>query len=640
MDQIGQFNQMAAQVPTSAWQSVGNVPVRRPGNFLTHLLPIAGATLATLAAPETGGLSLAALLAAGGLGAAGAAGGKIVENKVEDIANPDLKQSMLSGVGGQALQGGIAGGAGELLSPITNKLVGGAGDLISKLLGRGGAEAATQGAEQGATDIASQGASDIATAANVGKGDVLRAGVRNLDPIVRETPGLASNAADNVARINQFADQTASKEYGVDLTGSAAKQGRAIPTLKAAINDKLDQAFAGDTTQPFTAQEVKQSLEKAVTSHPLYPSSLTGVTPEGTALDNSLRTATSLVDNMAEKNDGRFSLKDLNTLRQQIDKGINFNASPDAAASINNEAGNAMRQTLNESIKSNPEIAKLIEHQQNAIVLDKGLAASAGKATGQQGGVMAGATGVRARLPGAASLMQGGQDALGRSLQEISSNPVGSVAGRLVPQAGAAAVSNANQQEQTQQGAATVGNVDLTQPSKDIADQLTQFTTPSTGMNLPSPEKIQAAMQQDLQTTGGKNYAILSKMLTLSDAQQKETTLPTSATKSVQVYQQDLGTLQSIAEAFQGGGDFNALHQQIVQATPALMKAAGQTGNTKAFAALMPAPGDRPDIAIQKLQAIKQMIDANASDNISQSLTSGTTNTDQASLLAAMGIGQ
>lgn len=139
----------SAQQTVSQPQQQSVQPPASKGNWFTHLLPTIGSIgaplLATALAPETGGLSLLGLLAAGG----GSAAGKALENTVEGSPTTasGLATSGLEGVGGQ-LMGGVAG---KVLGGIGGKV---AGTLDNAVTGR---------AAQTATDAASQDAANEAT---------------------------------------------------------------------------------------------------------------------------------------------------------------------------------------------------------------------------------------------------------------------------------------------------------------------------------------------------------------------------------------------------------------------------------------------------------------------------------------------
>lgn len=121
------------------------------GNFLTNALPTIGGiaipALGALLAPVTGGGSL---IAAAGLSAAGAAGGKLAENALEgnDLQDDLLKTGVEGAVGGAA--GGVAG-----------KVLGKGAQMLSRTAGRVRAGQTAQAAAEDAIEKTANTYKDI-----------------------------------------------------------------------------------------------------------------------------------------------------------------------------------------------------------------------------------------------------------------------------------------------------------------------------------------------------------------------------------------------------------------------------------------------------------------------------------------------
>ena len=197
----------ATKAPTAT-----QAAVRTPGNWATHLLPVAGSILGGLVG------SIPGAAVGGGLG-------KLGENKLE-------KQNLTSGVAGQALLGGVGEGVGQVAAPIISKAISPVTGLLGRLLGRG-AEVGTQAATQGAVDAGAQGATDVATKA----ADVVPGSSSSwLDRILgRDAPAAAPVVSQGTGAV-----EVGTGGKIVSLTGKAAPETtQATTQLVAKAGSKL-----------------------------------------------------------------------------------------------------------------------------------------------------------------------------------------------------------------------------------------------------------------------------------------------------------------------------------------------------------------------------------------------------------------
>lgn len=589
---------------------------RRPGNFLTHLLPAVGGTLGAIIGSPLDLIGGPSGTIAGGAG--GSAIGKILENKFE-------KQGLGSGVLGQAAIGGASGLGGELL--------GAGGSFLSNLLTKGTGEATSEiGGEVAGNAAADVGKQNI--------GERLMQSVRGLSP--ENLPGNTVSNVPEAARLNQVAE-------GLGLKGSSTQQLSQLSKLFDQSGKDLGTALEGSNSST-SADLINNAIDNSIKAHPLNPSvDTTGMTdnqifalkqagtldhPAGAQFDQAGNTIKNIVAKMSHENGGNFSDSEINTLRQQVDKLVNFNASPNASPDIMNEAARSSRTALNSILEANnPEARGLISNQSDMIKLGDALGKQSGYA---RAGVRIG--GVRVPV-NVGSALESGQAGVATLLGS------GSVADRAVPaiaqgigQEAGNQVSNATQSSESQNNPST----DLTAVHPDITKALNDYANPVGSLSgLPSSDKIKQAEEADLATTGGKNYSFLSKLGTLASTQESETKLPGSAATGLGVYQNNLGTLQKIADAF---GDskvnYDQLNTLMGSSLSDLSKATGMT--SKQLTALLPNPSDRQDVAVQKLSQVKALIDANAHDSLTNSLSAGNNNNNinQSSLLASLGIGQ
>ena len=125
LQSMGQSQQQQNYIPSAPQP-------HESGNFLTHLLPMAGGILGTMLAPETGGLSLLAGAALGGLGGAA---GKGIENIAEG-----------KDIGSGVLDSGIENTLGSMAGAGIGKALGGAGKFLSNRGATGLADEASNAA--------------------------------------------------------------------------------------------------------------------------------------------------------------------------------------------------------------------------------------------------------------------------------------------------------------------------------------------------------------------------------------------------------------------------------------------------------------------------------------------------------------
>lgn len=204
------------QAPTQP----GTAPVRSPGNWATHLLPVVGSILGGLA----GGIPGAAI---------GGGASKALENKLEH-------QSLGSGVVGQGVLGGVSEGVGGLVAPIVGKVAGGAGSFVSNLLGREGADAATQGATDAVANATSAaeavpGSSSSWLDKILGRGSPAPAA-----PAVSEGTGAVEvGQGGKIVKLGDSAPKTLNTTAAMSQVGGAAP-GTELATAATPYSDAVD----------------------------------------------------------------------------------------------------------------------------------------------------------------------------------------------------------------------------------------------------------------------------------------------------------------------------------------------------------------------------------------------------------------
>lgn len=206
----------------------GSAAIRKPGNWATHILPIAGSILGGL----VGGIPGAAI--GGSLAKAG-------ENKLEH-------QSLGNGVLGQGLLGGASELGGQIAAPYISKAISPVTGLIGRLLGRGGTEAASNAivdtSAQGLGDSATQGASRASELVPGSKSsfiDSLMSRYKPSAPVVAEGSGAVEvGQGGNIIKLGGKTGNAANTAEAASQLGGAT-EGRQLATAATPYHDAVSQ---------------------------------------------------------------------------------------------------------------------------------------------------------------------------------------------------------------------------------------------------------------------------------------------------------------------------------------------------------------------------------------------------------------
>jgi hypothetical protein len=288
--------QQLAGAPSSF--TTGTQQAQKKGNWLTHLLPTIGGTGGALGGAAAGaalgsvvpiiGTGIGGIL--GGVigGALGSGGAKAGENAIEH-------NRISSGIGGEALMGGLGG------------LLPGAGKVGTSLLERGGANLAERGAasvaERGAVNAGEQavtGAVGDAADAGVSRiarmGDEMRANARGLEQAGKFFP----MENDRITASNVL-DQAG-------LKGSARNQFRNLPAALNKLNTQAS-AILENAPNKGDALSIAQRFTDAAADHPEFTE------PK---FQQSLSKLTDNLLGKADQQTGEITAKDLYGFKQDL----------------------------------------------------------------------------------------------------------------------------------------------------------------------------------------------------------------------------------------------------------------------------------------------------------------------------------
>lgn len=625
---MGMTDQFGNKIINPNWQqpaqSSASAQVRKPGNLFTHLLPAVGGTLGAIIGTPADLISGIGGTVAGGAG--GSALGKLLENKIE-------KQPLSSGVGGQALLGGAGGLGGEILGAGFDALKGGI---------QAGADAGTA-AGDAAADVATQTGKTTATqAGGQNVGEKLMASVRGISPDA--LPGSTVGNVGEATRLNNVATDMGLRGSSTQQLGQLAKQ-----FDQSGVD--LGNALQGGSNTT-SLSDINQAIDNAIKGHPLnpgIPELAGGDTAQGVALSGpefqqvlsqasnpaaqqftqAGETIKSLATKMAQDNDGNFSDGEINTLRQQVDKLVNFNKSPDASPDIMNESARATRGALNDILATNnPEARGIISNQSDMIKIGDLLGKQSGYA---RAGVRIG--GVRVPL-NVGSALESAQAGVGTLLGG------GTNAERLIPalgQAGAQAVGNkveqATQAPANNQAAGQLQGDTFATPSQYVQQLIQSSQAQSNSLGI-TPEQVQQAMVKDIQTTGGANLSHLNDILGVVTKAQSANALPTAAVTQLTAYNNSLQALQGLANAFGGSSNASDLTTNIADAQKILGTASGLSG--KNLTAALPTPYDTAQVVQQKLSALKSQIDSTYENSIQAEIDKQNATSNQSGFLSGL----
>lgn len=642
---------------------------KKSGNWLTHLIPtltgtggaVAGAAAGTAILPGIGTVI-------GGIlgGALGSAGGKVGENAAEG-------NGLTQGVGGEALLGGLGG-----LIP-GGKLISSAGRGGVNLLERGAASTAERAAlpagEQAITGAVGDSA-DAGVNRIVRMGDELRSDARGMNQAGKIFPSQTErNTASNVMD-------------SVGLKGSARNQFRNIDAAIGNLNTKANAILESNTGRTNALDVAQRFVQGAAgdteATRPAFQDAMNRLT------DNLL--------NRADQQTGQLSAKDLYAFKQDVgnqldsawkklQNGTTLSPSEKAYLSVWKNVDNEITQMAPEAKSLTRAQSILMESRP---VLDKAqnpttklfnvvpvsaptqmLQAAEGGAgrvlqrIGGKAGANAGKSlprvvaGQAARQTLPRLLLGGYQDTSGADGANADPNAQAS-------QAGLSLFSNPEEaqafSDQLQQagvdtnavsqrllgGTAGAGSVSAGQDGSLSNADGTAWDSENGNGSIPR-SAIQKALQDDLASTGGKNF---NAILTFADyanqtgdyAPQQDSGSQLSADnqKTLLGLQQASNTIDQVESLYNaaGGGKgklggtlegffgkasgnaANTYNQQVGGFAAQISRALGNTGamsdqDVARAVGLLPKITDTPSQAQAKLNSLRQLLAANSQSVLS-----------------------
>lgn len=521
---VGKYNALASQnsgPQRQPWQALFDQPAKQKGKggFLTSLISelgggvgaAGGAAIGTALLPGVGTLAGAIL---GGL--TGGTAGRGVENKVRDDQN-------FFGAGGSAktaLGEGIMSGA---LSGL------GEGYQVFK-----GAKAAGIGAKEALTG-GLKGAEKVGIAKGIGEGLERGAGGYGIGAKVSGERALTASASDEIAgTLKKLGIKAAAPETQAKLID------KKIAEYGAKLSDKYTKNAVAFTAKE--ADELGQKVLSRVVSQP--------------GLDEATKKyALDEVTNLV-KNHGMDTSTLWNYTKELEKNGINFAANPDAATAgrqvVNKIISGDVRDELAFRIGGLKETNKLYSSAIKA--QDYLLKAAADRTGGGLTGKLMNTAlfkGTEAKL--GSGLAKGGNFAAGgggvlssianQGIRQLPGNIVGAISGMTAPPDPTATAGVAD---------AVAGG--LADPSAQANPQLDSLS-----------QAIDAAMQQDLATTGGKNLANLQKYYDFASKRLQATS--GGAPNITKVTAQQYGLAQSGASALQQLGQMISSNPGVINKT-------------------------------------------------------------------------
>jgi hypothetical protein len=621
----------ALQQQYAAQQQMQQAPVqpqKKKRGLLATLVPAAGAIGAgLLAAPLTGGLSLAGTIAA--LGAAGAAGGALGEAGAQKLAGEKFN---LGNIGKEALISGAFGAGGAAIS-------GARGLRAAKAVGMTADDAARVAAEaaRGTTSVKAikqlGGPSGVSgKIAEAGTG--LRAGVVN--PKIAASPFGAEQEAKLVKTLGEL-----------NIKGSATAQYRQLPGKINQLGGQIENVLAKNTntsTMPSLVSTIKskaKDLPQFVGADPNYAKTLSTEISDITARFGGKQLTAAQVQSakteLGSKMSGIFT---------KVAKGADLN--PKEASRL------AVWQSLDDTIgKLAPEAKRLTAQQSALYTASPGLLTASKKTAGIP------LLGIKTKTAERAA--QAVQDVAGRGLQTIGgatgavptglAGTISRQAGRqLVPRAAMGLSGGGAAPEAPLQG-------DMGMQPVDLGAGITPGMPQDMGMQQPQELYSQQAVMSDIQRDP-KNAATYLKLYetfaTKQPAPIKKSEAQRSRDEAAQLTQTALQQLQAGSintglvsgkieplKAMLGKGDPETLafNTTISSLKAAIAKARAGTSFTPNEERLLnkyaPTVGDSRQQLFTKLQALQAVYDQAAAREYG---TQYSDNTDlQSALMQAQG---
>lgn len=670
---------LANYTPSADVSSGKAAPVRSPGNWATHLLPVVGSIL--------GGL-------AGGIPGAAVGGGlsKALENKFEH-------QSLGNGVVGQGVLGGVSEGVGGLVAPLISKVAGGAGSLISNLVGKEGTEAATNAAVDTAAQAPSRAAdlvpgskssfldsilsrfktpeapivSQGTGAVEVGQGgNIVSVGDKAppltptqharkvLSMLGKATPDNAiyntgldwTTRANNLEKLLPASANVSEDAHAIQMVldnltpgGSSLANIRDIHKAIDPINELSKDILArSDGTIPASdihtafdklpqdALNIKVPGENATSAEILNHNTLT--TTPGTE-HYQAQNAVDKLKSIASKYDsgGVVNATNVDALQRDVAgmiqpaqwrtiRGLEGGQPLDTADKVYLSAWKDLGDKLGEVAPELKSVKKMQSLFRDAIPALQDNIASKGNL-----GITLHGT-ARGGVPGSQSLIQNIQNAGGRALQGFGGDIPKLIESskELVPQ-----ILGHNIGATMDKEAAQAANEKAAQDSPDLGSagsdvKATLGTTHEKNQLGITPEQIKQAELTDLTTTGGKNYSQLSKLGTIVNAMDKSQTLSPAGENDLGAYQNTLQALQGINDVFTSGASSDQVATALATALPYLTKATGLSATE--IKKLLPSPTEKQKVVNQKLSDIKTLIDSKANESLQSQLSKNSPDTN------------
>lgn len=555
-------------------------PVRTGNRILNTFAPIAGGLI--------GGL------AGGPMGAgAGVAAADLLTNKLEGD-----KQSMKQQLAGAGIQGLLTAGTGGLIdnvaAPAISSLLGGASEAAPAAAGGAASEAAP--AAETAAKTFGGGFGGGARAAQYGVsladlgGDTEQYGRLQQTIAENNIQGPANKALQTVTDLQDKANATVANMAKGNLGDNAMSQSDIVKNLNTALNngnDSVARLYQSLPTDGADQKTMQSAFQKAIDMIQKPPGG-------GMDMQNLLDIRRSITDLAGKYTDATT-------------QGANL--AQDTLKFVGRQLGDIIGDP---EMGGNPALRDAITQQHDLQTLKEGLQSS----TNTGGfGARVGVGGVRLPVPGLGGAIQGVVGGVGQTLQALTGGaplaPVlqAAVAPAIVAFGSQAANAAAN--KAANQKASSAGVPDFTQASPSMAAILQQSQSGADRNALGiDPATIQAAIVNDIQTTGGKNYTNLNRLYTIAKASQTAGAPTATETTALNNYQTSLSALNGVAQAFSGSGNAASVQTAITDATKALTTSSGLSA--KNLASALPAPTDNLQVATQKLTALKQLIDNQA----------------------------
>lgn len=464
------------------------------------------------------------------------------------------------------------------------------------------------------------------------KGAEFTASPRNLDQVFRGS----LKAPDMAGASNKLLDT-------LGTGGSVADQFSELPNIHQTVTNDLKGVLA-DNTNKIGANDLIDTLNKipesefnikpleGMTSAQQLAEMQGRVAPGSTytQVDSALNKAGDIVKRYTDA-DGNISANGLLSINQEVGDLIKpaqwkaIRGIGDAAVTPADQANFKIWQETRQALETvSPEASDILKVQsltghELPKALQAGIADTGTARVGIHGSMRGG-------IPGSAEVFQHLQSGLGRGLQGLGGAvpQLTETAGAVLPQILGHDIGSSYDKEQTatDNAAAADSAPELNAPGKDVQDTLA--TTRQTNELGIDPEQIKQAELADLQATGGKHYAELSKLGSIVTALDKSQTLSPAGQNDVGTYQNTIQALQGLSDVFSSNASKEQVASALVTTLPYLTKATGLP--VSEVRKMLPLATDGQKVVNQKLSDIKQLIDSKANESLQSQLSQNNPN--------------